>query len=107
MKGGTVAIVDGVWVYTNKAGQSVPYPGGFPDFKAAGLVRQEVKLPDGFVNYPKDFAAADAAAGAAGKPRSATNTWHHHQDGITMQEMDAGLHTEFTHEGGMAVKRRR
>ncbi len=104
-KGGSVEVKDGVWIYTNKAGQSVSYPGGFPDFKAAGFVKQEVKLTDGFQGYTKDFAAADAQAVAAGKPRSATSTWHHHEDGVTMQEIDAGIHAQFTHMGGMAGRK--
>lgn len=103
-KGGEIDILDdGIWVYTNTNGQSVKYPGGFPDFKEAGFVQQEVNIGE-FTNYANDFKKADMLA--PNGPRDAVNnTWHHHQDLETLQEIDKGLHKEFTHQGGMALKK--
>lgn len=35
------------------------------------------------------------------------NTWHHHQDGKTLQEVNKIIHKEFTHRGGISIKARR
>ncbi|WP_207644174.1 HNH endonuclease, partial [Ruthenibacterium lactatiformans] len=92
----------GVWSYTNDKGQTVKYPDGYPDFKGAGLVRQEVNIGK-FKDYITDFKKADALA--PNGPRNAVkNTWHHSQDGHTLQEVNKVIHKEFTHRGGMALK---
>ncbi|WP_348774569.1 HNH endonuclease [Ruthenibacterium lactatiformans] len=92
----------GVWSYTNDKGQTVKYPDGYPDFKGAGLVRQEVDIGK-FKDYITDFKKADALA--PNGPRNAVkNTWHHSQDGHTLQEVNKVIHKEFTHRGGMALK---
>ncbi len=98
-KGGSIHVeVDTkVWVCTNKNGVSVRYPDGFPDFKAAGGVRQEVDIGK-FDTRPRDF----AKGGELG-PKLDENTWHHHQGLKTLQEVDGGMHEEFTHRGGMSV----
>ena len=72
------------------------------DFKGAGLVRQEVDIGK-FKDYITDFKKADALA--PNGPRNAVkNTWHHSQDGHTLQEVNKVIHKEFTHRGGMALK---
>jgi hypothetical protein len=81
----------------------VSYPGGYPDFKAAEMVKQEVDIGD-FESYPKDFAKADELA--PNGPKSDKNTWHH-QDGKTMQEVDKELHDRFRHRGGMSLARKK
>ena len=35
--------------------------------------------------------------------RQVNNTWHHSQDGHTLQEVDKAVHKEFTHRGGMSL----
>ena len=90
------------WVYINNKGQSVRYPYGYPDFKNAGLIKQEVNIGE-FKDYATDFKRADLLAPKG--PRDAVNnTWHHLQDGHTLQEVDKFIHKEFTHCGGMALK---
>jgi hypothetical protein len=85
----------------NKYGVSVKYKDGYPDFKETGLVKQEVDIGE-FKNYNSDFKRADELTS---KPRDAiNNTWHHLQDGRTMQEIDKGIHKGFTHRGGMSLK---
>lgn len=90
---------DGIWKYHDWEGNSVSYPGGYPDFKSAGMIRQEVSIGT-FESYSKDFARADELA--TNGPKALKNTWHHHQDGTTMQELDRELHRRFTHKGGMS-----
>ena len=101
-KGGKISIdKDGVWVYTNSKGQSVKYVDGYPDFKGAGLTNQEVDIGQ-FKDYTTDFKNADLLA--PNGPRDAVNnTWHHSQDGHTLQEVDKAVHKEFTHRGGMSL----
>jgi RHS repeat-associated protein len=90
------------------AGQTHPVTGapfdadGFPDFKAAGVVQAEVKITY-TGNRPGDFAAANKAAGFVGTPPGMT--WHHHQDGTTMQLVPQGLHRATGHTGGFALKK--
>lgn len=103
-KGGTVwTETDGTWVYKNKAGVTVRYPDGYPDFSPHSV--QEVDVPDLKGNHGKnpsgDFGKADAKApnGAADYSK---NTWHHHQNGTTMQEVPRDIHNEFTHKGGVS-----
>ncbi len=58
-------------------------------------------------SYPKDFAAADKAAGITKKMRDDEGyTWHHHQDGKTMQLIKESVHKDFFHTGGMARARK-
>ncbi|WP_229596591.1 HNH endonuclease [Rossellomorea vietnamensis] len=85
-KGGKIEINDeGIWTYINWGNPPirVSYPGGFPDFKSAGLVRQEVSIGDNN-RYDLDFARADELAPRRSKLDE--NTWHHHQDLTTMQK---------------------
>ena len=82
-KNGTISIDEnGVWTYHDWEGNSVSYPNGYPDFKSAGMVRQEVPIGP-FVERNKDFAKAREM----GYIKSADGTWHHHEDGVTLQEV--------------------
>lgn len=73
---------------------------GFPDFKSAGLVRQEVQIGK-FNRYDIDFAKADELAPDG--PKLDENTWHHHQDLSTLQEVNKEMHRRFRHMGGMSL----
>lgn len=92
----------GTWTYTNSSGQSVKYKNEYPNFKEAGLVRQEVNIGE-FKNYGSDFKRADKLAPMG--PKLEENTWHHLEDGKTMQEINKKIHKEFTHAGGMSLKK--
>ncbi|WP_268989585.1 HNH endonuclease [Enterobacter ludwigii] len=48
-----------------------------------------------------DFGKADALA-PNGPADYLNNTWHHHQNGIAMQEVPKSVHSEFTHKGGVS-----
>lgn len=93
---------DGTWVYTDSDGVTVRYEDGYPNFKKAGVVKQEVKI-DKMGDYADDFSNADDVAAQRGTPRdAANNTWHHSEDGKHMQEIDKAIHKKFTHRGGMS-----
>ena len=105
-KGGKIRIdKNGTWTYYDWEGNSVTYPGGYPDFKGVGMVKQEVKIGK-FESYSKDFDKADKLA-PNGPIDCDVSTWHHHQDETTMQEMDRILHSRFTHRGGMSKTKKR
>jgi len=77
---------------------------GYPDFKKAGVVKAEVKITlTG--SRPGDFKAANKAAGFDRTP--AGYTWHHHQDGTTMQLVPLELHGQTGHTGGFSLTRLR
>ncbi|WP_239470114.1 HNH endonuclease [Archangium violaceum] len=72
---------------------------GYPDFRAAGVVEVEVKIS--FTgSRVRDFAAANKAAGFKETPKGMT--WHHHQDGTTLQLVPTGIHARTGHTGGFS-----
>ena len=97
--GGQITIENGNWKYTNSQGTSVTYKNGFPDFTGSGHVKQEVDIGS-FKNRAADFKMADKMA--PNGPKSPDSTWHHHEDGKTLQEVDKKIHEQFRHEGGIA-----
>ncbi|WP_180988276.1 RHS repeat-associated core domain-containing protein, partial [Pseudomonas putida] len=103
-KGGSVHMeIDGrTWVYKDWEGNVVRYPDGHPDFTP--FERQQVDVPDLKGNHGKnpggDFGKADALA-PQGKADYSKNTWHHHENMKTMQEVPKKIHNRFTHSGGV------
>jgi len=103
-KGGSVHMeTEGrTWVYTDWEGNIVRYPEGYPDFSP--YERQRVDVPSLKGNHGKglggDFGKADALA-PKGKANYSLNTWHHHQNMVTMQEVPKKIHSRFTHAGGV------
>ena len=100
-KGGTIEVdsskIPPEWIYTDWEGNTIKYTDGFPDFKNGipPQVKKEVVLENGFEGRVKDFSkAGDAGLG---------NTWHHHQDGKTLQAVDSAIHRRFTHRGGISI----
>ena len=91
------------------AGQKHPKTGvpfdaeGYPDFKAAGVVKKEVKINQ-TGNRRADDKLANEAAGL--KVTLKDHTWHHHQDGKTMQLVPTQIHGDTGHTGGVATKGR-
>ncbi|WP_240359826.1 HNH endonuclease [Pyxidicoccus trucidator] len=87
------------------AGEKHPVTGvpfdadGYPDFRAAGVVKAEVKIPY-TGSRAGDFAAANKAAGLRETPKGMT--WHHHQDRTTMQLVPTDLHARTGHTGGFS-----
>lgn len=79
---------------------------GCPDFKKYSRIDIKVERLTGKSDY-KDFDLADKAARRFEQNfvRSETETWHHHQDGITMQLVPKDLHNSIPHTGGAALLR--
>jgi len=71
---------------------------GFPDF--SGVAKATVKIPQ-TGNYADDFAAANKAAGFSATPKG--YTWHHHQDGFTMQLVPQDIHKGTGHTGSLGL----
>lgn len=105
-KGGKVEkLPDGSVKYTNKDGVSVVYNAdGHPDFSSFATKRVEI---DGLVGDTyHDFIKANAEAGLPYGGRSPPEfTWHHHQNGRTMELIPYEIHREFTHSGGASIIR--
>ncbi|WP_216673600.1 HNH endonuclease [Pyxidicoccus fallax] len=72
---------------------------GYPDFRAAGVVRVEVQIAY-TGSRAGDFAAANRAAGLRETPKGMT--WHHHQDRATMQLVPTHIHARTGHTGGFS-----
>ena len=68
---------------------------GFPDF--SGVAKAEVKIRQTGTRAG-DFRAANEAAGFSKTPEG--YTWHHHQDGTTMQLVPRDTHAQTGHTGG-------
>jgi len=95
---GRTTIENGAWKYTNAQGTSVTYKNGYPDFKGSGYVKQEVDI-GGFSNRTADFKKADRLTT---QPKSPDSTWHHNENGRTLQEVNRDIHKQFTHRGGIS-----
>jgi hypothetical protein len=54
-------------------------------------------------NRAADYAAANRAAGLNKTPLG--YTWHHHQNGKTMQLVPTTIHSQTGHTGGVALGR--
>ncbi len=106
--GGTIQEnADGSTTYTRSDGVTVTYDTeGYPDFtRYRHPTVKDVQI-EFSGSYPKDYALADKAADIPEKMRKLEEyTWHHHQDGKTMQLIKKGVHKDFFHTGGMAGTR--
>ena len=102
-KGGKITIENGEWKYTNSQGTSVTYKNGYPDFKGSGHVKQEVDIGE-FNNRAADFKKANKLSGGLKDP--VNNMWHHLENGKTLQEVNASIHRQFNHQGGISVMKR-
>lgn len=104
MEEGRKVFVDGngVWTYQSADGVNVCYTDGFPDFKHAGLV-EDYYQTNGFntADHQIDIREAQKALGKGGK--GSGMTWHHFQDGKTLQLVPTEYHDLFRHRGGFSV----
>ncbi len=71
---------------------------GYPDFSSVATHTVKIKQAG---NYTTDFAAANRAAGLSSTPKG--YTWHHHQDGTTMQLVPTPIHKATGHTGGVGL----
>ncbi|MBB4099039.1 DUF4123 domain-containing protein [Sphingomonas kyeonggiensis] len=94
---------DGSTIYENASGTRVTYSAdGYPDFGPYTV--SETELPGGFQGRSQDFRAANNATGRSeyGDKSPPGYTWHHHENGTTMQLVPRSIHKQFTHAGGIA-----
>ncbi|MBO0358829.1 HNH endonuclease [Hymenobacter sp. BT186] len=99
-KGGMIEqLNNGDWKYTDWEHNSVVYEGEFPNF--GPHERQQVDIPDMQGNCTTDYIAANRLA-PKGKILK-NNTWHHHQNLRTMQEVPEEVHARFTHFGARSI----
>ena len=84
------------------APDGVPFkPNGCPDFSEWAEHEVQIEVTG---NYYEDFRAANQAAGLGNSGRSPEGfTWHHVEDGTTMQLLPTELHSSVPHTGGRAV----
>lgn len=94
---------NGTWTYTSNDGVSVCYTNDYPDFKRAGLVKDNYTVENGFDtrNHSVDINQAKSATGKGGA--GSGMTWHHNQDGSTLQLVPSKYHKMFTHRGGFSI----
>ena len=99
-KGGVIEqLANGDWKYTDWLFNAVIYKGHFPDFNP--YERQRADIPDMQGNCTTDYTAARERA-PLGRELD-TNTWHHHQNLVTMQEVPDDIHARFTHYGARSI----
>ncbi|MEO6598303.1 MAG: RHS repeat-associated core domain-containing protein, partial [Polyangiaceae bacterium] len=107
---------DGTVKYTRlkpKPEKSVPYKNGHPQFDKAKppAVKKTVKIEQEG-NHSSDYRDANTkaklgnTANAHKDQPGEPTTWHHHEDGETMQLVDRDTHKTFTHEGGVAESKK-
>jgi hypothetical protein len=75
---------------------------GYPDFSSVSRRDVQIKFADP-PNRRLDVDAANRAAGLKETPEGMT--WHHHQDGKTMQLVPFDIHRDTGHTGGFSGPR--
>lgn len=90
---------NGTWTYVNNEDINVVYTDDYPDFKRAGLVEKTADIGGFSDSRQKDFSAAEKLVGK--KP--ANTTWHHSEDGRTLEAVSTKYHKQFTHCGGFSL----
>jgi RHS repeat-associated protein len=68
---------------------------GYPDFSSVAIATVQIEQTG---NRAADFRAADKAAKFNVRPEN--HSWHHHQDGKTMQLVPTDIHQKTGHTGG-------
>ena len=86
----------------SKYPHGIPYNAqGFPDFSR--YIIKKVNLKNGFKGRTNDFNLADKISGVSKQYRKDNKlTWHHHENGKTMQLIKRELHEAARHNGGIS-----
>lgn len=94
---------NGTWTYEAPDGVHVCYSDGLPDYNRAGIVYTDYQVQGGFnvSNHSADINEAIRSTGLGGK--GSGYTWHHYQDGHTLQLVDTYHHELFRHIGGFSI----
>ncbi|MEL7571255.1 MAG: HNH endonuclease, partial [Eubacteriaceae bacterium] len=94
-KGGSIKIENGNWTYINSKGDTVTYINEFAQFNG-----DEINIGK-FRYRAADFRRVNKLL--HNKPKNPEYTWHHKEDGETLQLVQKDIHKEFTHKGGISV----
>lgn len=84
-----------IWQATG--GKPVTFKDGYPDFSPHATHRVEIEMTGKDV----DFDAANKAAGLEKTPKDMT--WHHNEDGVTMELVPTNLNNNVPHQGGASI----
>ena len=84
-----------IWEATG--GKPITFKEGYPDFTPFATKRVEIDM----TGKNSDFDLANEAAGLAETPPGMT--WHHHQDGVTMELVPSNINNKVPHDGGASV----
>lgn len=79
-------------------GKPIQYKDGYPDFSPHATHKVEINMTG---NDAVDFKAANEAAGLSRTPKG--YTWHHKEDGVTMELVPSALHGNVPHTGGASI----
>ena len=74
------------------------YSKGYPDFDRAGLVEEKVDIGEFSDSRSTDFRNAETQT-----TKPANTTWHHSEDGHTLEAVSTKYHKLFTHRGGFSI----
>ncbi len=98
-KGGEIHVDgNGTWTYTTSDGVSAVYTDGHPDFARAGLVEKKTDIGEFSDKRSIDFRRAEAQT-----EKPAGTTWHHSENGHTLEAVSTKYHKLFTHRGGFSI----
>ena len=90
--------------WTAPDGQKVKYKEGYPDFSNHAKHSVEIDVKG---NHSTDFTGADEAVrkklGDPNWERPDTHTWHHKEDGVTMELVPKEIHNAAKHKGGVST----
>ena len=73
---------------------------GFPDFSSYAIKKVEIKMTG---NHRIDKKRANEGLGYKPNAEHLGYTWHHHENGKTMELVPRDLHDAFRHTGGVSV----
>jgi hypothetical protein len=96
--------------YINRQGIGVRYTEGAPDFRPfmnhpSGVRQVRIDVTGEAIDFRRANEAASHAEWGSRPPSG--YSWHHHEDGQTMQLVRSDVHTEFNHRGGASLARAR
>lgn len=90
---------DGKAILEATGGKPITFKDGYPDFSPYAANSVEIDMA-GNVN---DFKRANEAAGILGVDVPKNFTWHHKEDGVTMELVPSAINNKVPHTGGASI----
>jgi hypothetical protein len=90
---------DGKAILKATGGKPITFKEGYPDFSPHAVKSVEIDM----VGNASDFGRANEAAGLPGKEAPKGFTWHHKEDGVTMELIPSDLNNKVPHTGGASI----